>query len=378
MLLGLGLPSVGGRTKVGVRYPHGINCLDHRRNILGWELISLKQLICGSLNGMRIRHSLPQSYTSDRDTGHLEGTAVGSRILGIVEQSQGKGCYWLQRYGLMGCEGGYWGAKCLWRNTRHHGRKGNCQVNHSPFSHHHSLFLPTHQHRLLNNIEPDQSSAWLTDLQSRTPPRGPLYVPDTPNNREVPQAREPSKCLEEWSYGERVAKEASLSPSTRCWRKDANRAKTSMAAAVSVSAHLVPPWSPQAKQLCHVHAQHWLGQSCYRHKTSSLWIITSVVSNSLWHCRLWLARLLSQGRGFYMQRYWCALANTGWHTLLEHYISCCPSHQLPWVPGAARTPVTQAVAPPHLALIGANPSPPGQSQEQTPVDDSHADMEIKP
>ena len=35
MLLGLGLPSVGGRTKVGVRYPHGINCLDHRRNILG-------------------------------------------------------------------------------------------------------------------------------------------------------------------------------------------------------------------------------------------------------------------------------------------------------------------------------------------------------
>ena len=113
-------------------------------------------------------------------------------------------------------------------------------------------------------------------------------------------------------------------------------------------------------------------------KVLSLWIVTSVVSNSLSHCRLWLARLLSQGRGFYMQRYWCALANTGWHTLLEHYISCCPSHQLPWVPGAARTPVNQAVAPPHLALIGANPSPPGQSQEQTPVDDSHADMEIKP
>ena len=42
-------------------------------------------------------------------------------------------------------------------------------------------------------------------------------------------------------------------------------------------------------------------------------------------------------------------------------------------------PATQAAAtPPHLALTGADPSPPGQPQEQTPVDDSHAQMEIKP
>ena len=41
--------------------------------------------------------------------------------------------------------------------------------------------------------------------------------------------------------------------------------------------------------------------------------------------------------------------------------------------------MTQAAAPPpHLALTGANPSPPGQPQEQTPVDDPHAEMEIKP
>ena len=40
---------------------------------------------------------------------------------------------------------------------------------------------------------------------------------------------------------------------------------------------------------------------------------------------------------------------------------------------------TQAAAPPpHLALTGANLSPPGQPQEQTPVDDPHADVEIKP
>jgi len=41
--------------------------------------------------------------------------------------------------------------------------------------------------------------------------------------------------------------------------------------------------------------------------------------------------------------------------------------------------VTQAAAPPpHLALTGANPSPPGQPQELTPVDDPHAEVEIKP
>ena len=49
------------------------------------------------------------------------------------------------------------------------------------------------------------------------------------------------------------------------------------------------------------------------------------------------------------------------------------------MPGAARTPVTQATAPPpHLALTGANPNPQGQPQEQTPVDDPHAEVEIKP
>ena len=79
------------------------------------------------------------------------------------------------------------------------------------------------------------------------------------------------------------------------------------------------------------------------------------------------------------QEYWSILANTGCHTLLEHYISCCPSHQLPLSTGAARTPATQATAPPlHLVLTGADPSPPGQPWEQTPEDDPHAEVEIKP
>ena len=90
--------------------------------------------------------------------------------------------------------------------------------------------------------------------------------------------------------------------------------------------------------------------------------------------------------GFSRQEYWNrlwfpspVLASTGCHTLLEHYIPCCPSCQLPWVSGAARTPATQAAAPPpHVALTGANPSPPGQPQEQTTEDDSQAEVEIKP
>ena len=38
----------------------------------------------------------------------------------------------------------------------------------------------------------------------------------------------------------------------------------------------------------------------------------------------------------------------------------------------------QAGAPsPHLALTGANPSPPGQPQEKIPVHNPHAELEIK-
>ena len=40
--------------------------------------------------------------------------------------------------------------------------------------------------------------------------------------------------------------------------------------------------------------------------------------------------------------------------------------------------MTQATAPPlPLALTGADPSPLGQPQEQAPVDDPHAEVEIK-
>ena len=51
-----------------------------------------KQLICGNLNGMRIRVLAAAIHTLERDAGPLEGAAAaGSWSLGIMEQSQGEG-----------------------------------------------------------------------------------------------------------------------------------------------------------------------------------------------------------------------------------------------------------------------------------------------
>ena len=120
-----------------------------------------------------------------------------------------------------------------------------CRVTHRGWSQHHSLSPRT------------SISSWTTEswpikclaLNHRvgTQPRGPLYVPYTPNNREGPQGREPSKCLNGQSYGERLAKEAFWSPATRGSKKDSDRAITPATEAVCVPAHLVPPGSPQAK-----------------------------------------------------------------------------------------------------------------------------------
>ena len=99
------------------------------------------------------------------------------------------------------------------------------------------------------------------------------------------------------------------------------------------------PGSPKAKQLCQLHAQPPLGQSCHRQKMSCVYAcrVASVVSTVCGPLRLFVAlcdslcpaRLLCQGGGFFRQEYWVVLANICCHTLLEHYISCCPSCQPP-------------------------------------------------
>ena len=94
------------------------------------------------------------------------------------------------------------------------------------------------------------------------------------------------------------------------------------------------------------------GRFCHIQLSATLWTVACQSSLS---------------GGFSGQEYWSTLANTGCHTPLERSISCCLSHQLPWVPGSARTPATQATTPPpHLALTGSDSSSLGQPQEQTP------------
>ena len=211
-------------------------------------------------------------------------------------------------------------------------------------------------------------------------PGGPLYVPDAPNNREGPQAREPSKCLNGQSYRERLVKKTFWLPPTRVSKNDSDRAITPVVEAVHVPAHLVPPGSSQAKELHHLHVQLSLSKRCQRQK-KVLRLCTQSHSGCVQlFVTLWTVACQSPlSEEFSRQEYWSVLVNIGCYTLLEHCISCCPSSQLPWVSCTTRTPATQAAAPPpHLALTGVDLSPPGQPQEQTLVDDLHAELEIKP
>ena len=152
---------------------------------------------------------------------------------------------------------GMWGRRLWWEMPVEESRaameaKQCCWVTHSGWSHHHSLSLPTHQHRQQNNREAGPSNTSRTELQSRTPSRvsfkclmrnlqsraqqgGPRYVPGVPN-REGHKAREPSKCLNGRAT-ERLAKKAFWLPATRGLKKDTDMAVTPVAKVVHFPAH---------------------------------------------------------------------------------------------------------------------------------------------
>ena len=68
-------------------------------------------------------------------------------------------------------------------------------------------------------------------------------------------------------------------------KTDSDRAVTPAAEVVHVPAHLALPGSPQAKQLCHLHIQLSLGQSCHRREKKKSCVyaqrVALVVLNSL-------------------------------------------------------------------------------------------------
>ena len=100
---------------------------------------------------------------------------------------------------------------------------------------------------------------------------------------------------------------------------------------VCVPEHLELRGSPQANQLNYLHTQLLLGQSCHRQKS-----LPSMYTGLLPQCLTLFFPVDCGLPGFSIrewefsrQEYRNILANTGFHTLLEVYISCCPSHQLP-------------------------------------------------
>ena len=132
-------------------------------------------------------------------------------------------------------------------------------------------------------------SAWCTHLQSGTPARGPLSVPDRWNNREGPQARGPSRCLNGRSYVERRAKEAFWSPATRSWKKASVRALTP-AMEEYVSLHTSRRQGPRKPSSCTTFTLNprW-GRAATGEKRSCVYEhrVASVVSDSTRPCRLW-------------------------------------------------------------------------------------------
>ena len=88
MLAGLDLFLAGGGSEAGVRSPHQSNCLSQRRNKAERERADLWQPKWNE-NQTVLAAAI---HTPDRDAGPLEGATAGSWSLGIVEQSQSKGC----------------------------------------------------------------------------------------------------------------------------------------------------------------------------------------------------------------------------------------------------------------------------------------------
>ena len=139
-----------------------------------------------------------------------------------------------------------------------------CWVTHSGWSHHHSLSLPTH-----------------TSISSWTIERLAHHMPDTLNYRAEPQLGCSFRwlmCRSTWPQSEgggdplcawcaeqQIGQRGLLIASHKRLKKTSDRVITP-AAEVCVPVHLAPPGSLQSKQLCHLHAQLSLGQSCHRQK----------------------------------------------------------------------------------------------------------------
>ena len=153
-------------------------------------------------------------------------------------------------------------------------------------------------------------------------------MPGMPNNREGPQAKEPSKCLNTRSYGEKLAKEAFWSPATRGLKKDSARALTPVVEAARVLGTLGTARGPASQASAPPsRPSHW-GRAATGKKKKCL---VSIRAGSLRSCpALWDPEDCGLP-GSSVREGGSPGKNTGGY---------CPKS------GAARTPETQAAAPP--------------------------------
>ena len=117
-------------------------------------------------------------------------------------------------------------------------------------------------------------------------------------------------------------------------KKKTHRAMTPAMEAVCIPKHLAPPGSLKAKQLPHLHTQFSLGQTATGQKKKKTQVLC-LCAGSLQSCPTLCDPVdcglpgFSGREGVPRQEHWSVLANAGCHTLLEQYISCCPSRQPP-------------------------------------------------
>ena len=98
-----------------------------------------------------------------------------------------------------------------------------------------------------------------------------------------------------------------------------------------MSLHTVHRQGPQKPNIC---ATFTLNSHWGRATTGKKKILHLYAQGHFGHIQLFVtlqtvACQVSLSGGFSRQEHWSVLAPAGCHALLEHYISCCPSCQLP-------------------------------------------------
>ena len=155
--------------------------------------------------------------------------------------------------------------------------------------------------------------------------------------------------------------------------------------AVCVLAHFVAPGSLQAKQLHHLHAQLPLGQRYYRQKKKKkkclVFMCTGLLRSCLTLCDPvdWPVRLLCQRGGSPSKNtgaYWPILVSIPfWSTIFPTTLAAKPPESLV-LPEPLQTKQLY-----HLHTWpsqGQTQALQGSLRSQTPVDNPHAEVEIKP